>query len=69
LVIHEAWPLPGYCGDAIPGEVIPAPEGLAVATGEGALLLRQVQLEGKRPMTGQEFLRGQRHLLRRQLGF
>ena len=69
LVIHEAWPLPGYCGDAIPGEVIPAPEGLAVATGDGALLLRQVQLEGKRPMTGQEFLRGQRHLLRRRLGF
>jgi methionyl-tRNA formyltransferase len=38
---------------------------LIVATGEGALSLAEVQLEGKRRMTGAEFLRGHAGLLRR----
>ncbi len=42
-----------------PGAVLRAdPRGLLVAAGEGAVLLREVQLEGKRRMTAGEFLRG-----------
>jgi methionyl-tRNA formyltransferase len=36
---------------------------LIVATGEGALSLAEVQLEGKRRMTAAEFLRGHATLL------
>jgi methionyl-tRNA formyltransferase len=32
--------------------------GIVVGTGEGALLLLEVQLEGKRRMSAAEFLRG-----------
>ncbi len=42
-----------------PGEVVRAgPRGLLVAAGEGGLLLREVQLEGKRRLIAAEFLRG-----------
>ncbi len=42
-----------------PGEVLRADRhGLLVATGEGSVLLRDVQLEGKRRMSAGEFLRG-----------
>ncbi len=44
-----------------PGEVLAiGPEGVAVATGEGALLLREVQPESRKPMSGAEFARGAR---------
>jgi methionyl-tRNA formyltransferase len=36
------------------------PEGLLVATGQGTLLLREVQPAGKRRMSAQEFLAGYR---------
>jgi methionyl-tRNA formyltransferase len=42
-----------------PGEVLRADRhGLLVGTGDGALLLREVQLEGKRRMSAREFLQG-----------
>ena len=41
-----------------PGEVSSAHDGLYVGTGDKALLLLQVQLAGKRVMTGAEFSRG-----------
>jgi methionyl-tRNA formyltransferase len=42
-----------------PGEVLRADRhGVLVGTGDGALLLREVQLEGKRRMTAREFLLG-----------
>jgi methionyl-tRNA formyltransferase len=41
-----------------PGEVLRSEKELIVATGKGALSLREVQLEGKRRMTAEEFLRG-----------
>jgi methionyl-tRNA formyltransferase len=42
-----------------PGEVLRADRhGILVGTGDGALLLREVQLEGKRRMTAREFLQG-----------
>ncbi|MBI4202710.1 MAG: methionyl-tRNA formyltransferase [Chloroflexi bacterium] len=62
LKVLEARPLPSQPGLA-PGQVVAHPgKGLAagVATGDGILGLLRVQLEGKRPLTGEEFLRGQR---------
>jgi len=42
-----------------PGEVLPSRHGaLTVACGEGALLLKNVQLEGRRKMDSTELLRG-----------
>lgn len=46
-----------------PGEVFVRDGQLAVATGEGALLLKRLQLEGKRAMTSEELLRGYRDLV------
>ena len=46
-----------------PGEVLRSDKELIVATGEGALSLDEVQLEGKRRMTAGEFLRGHAALL------
>jgi methionyl-tRNA formyltransferase len=47
-------PLPGGTDHASAGEVVALKEdvGLVVATGEGALLVREAQLEGKRPCGG-----------------
>jgi len=47
-----------------PGKVIPIDgDGAGVQTGDGILVLRQLQLEGKRPMDIAEFLRGQRDFI------
>jgi methionyl-tRNA formyltransferase len=46
-----------------PGEFLRSDKDLTVATGKGALSLTEVQLEGKRRMTAEEFLRGHRVLL------
>ncbi len=43
---------------AAPGEVTSIEEGLAVATGDGSLLLEEVQPAGKRAMPIADFLRG-----------
>jgi methionyl-tRNA formyltransferase len=48
-----------------PGEILRNEKDLIIATGKGALSLAEVQLEGKRRMTGAEFLRGHAGLLRR----
>jgi methionyl-tRNA formyltransferase len=54
-------PLPDWQGDALPGEVIRELENeLAVATGRGALILEEVQLAGRKRISGPDFLRGQR---------
>ena len=43
----------------VPGEILRADKrGILVGAGEGAVLLRDIQLEGKRRMTAGEFLRG-----------
>jgi len=50
--------------DGQPGEVLRSDKDQIIATGKGALSLAEVQLEGKRRMTGAEFLRGHAGLLR-----
>jgi methionyl-tRNA formyltransferase len=50
-------------GDGSPGEILRSDKELVIAAGEGALSLREVQLEGKRRMTAEEFLRGRPSLL------
>jgi methionyl-tRNA formyltransferase len=47
-----------------PGEILCSDKDLVVAAGKGALALSEVQLEGKRRMTGAEFLRGHERLVR-----
>jgi methionyl-tRNA formyltransferase len=78
LRIHETWPLDDG-GSAAPGTVLAAqslpPEAggdheqtFAVQTGAGALAVRRLQKPGGRPMTGLEFLRGQRDFVGTKLG-
>jgi len=46
-------------GDKVPGSILKATkEGVIVACGVGALLLVQIQLEGKKAMSAEEFSRG-----------
>ncbi len=52
-----AWDLPA----AAPGQVVALPTGdapVAIGTAQGILALKRVQLEGRRPTTAAEFLRG-----------
>lgn len=68
LKILRAKPIPQWRGFEGPGQVMRLRQGLAVATGEGALLLEEVQLAGKRATGAEEFLRGQRGLVGSVLG-
>ena len=47
-----------------PGEILQSENEFVVAAGKGALSLGEVQLEGKRPMTAAEFLRGHTSITR-----
>jgi len=69
LKIHEAIPLDDMAKGEL-GEVISLtePPAVGVVTGHGILGLGQVQLEGKRPMKADEFVRGQRGLIGCVLG-
>jgi len=59
LKVLEVFPLPGERGQ--PGRVIPLGGGqVGAQTGDGVLGIRRVQLEGRRAMTAEEFVRGQR---------
>jgi methionyl-tRNA formyltransferase len=60
LKVLRAEALPHWSGKGEPGQVMALDEGLAVATGEGALLLNELQLAGKRALSAQDFARGQR---------
>lgn len=56
LNVLAASPVPGLLGR--PGRVVNTPWGVVVETPEGFLRLQTVQLEGKRPLQVDEFLRG-----------
>jgi methionyl-tRNA formyltransferase len=59
LKIVLAAPITGYKGE--PGRVLALPHGeVGVQCGEGILRLQRLQLEGKREMAADDFLRGQR---------
>jgi len=62
--VIEAVPL---LGDGEPGRVVALgenkPAAVGVQTGEGILGLQQLQLEGKRVMTAEEFVRGRRDFI------
>ncbi len=52
-------PLRGGRGEGVPGQIISAgKDGIAVATGEGAVVLKEIQPEGGRRMTAREYLAG-----------
>lgn len=68
LVIHQARPVTGEQPDLLPGDVVLTPQGPAVATGNGLLLLQEVQLEGKRSIAGNDFVVGQRQFIGGRLG-
>jgi methionyl-tRNA formyltransferase len=68
LKVLSAEVLPHCSGVGKPGRVMALDGGLAVATGEGALLLREVQLAGKRTMNVEDFARGQRDFVGSVLG-
>ncbi len=63
LKIIEAVPAAGNTG--APGRVVPVKEGagFAVETGAGVLVVKQLQLEGKRVMNADEYLRGHRQFI------
>jgi methionyl-tRNA formyltransferase len=46
-----------------PGKVVQVNSNIAVVTGEGLLILEELQLAGKRPLSAEEFARGQRHFV------
>jgi methionyl-tRNA formyltransferase len=50
------------------GTVVHGPDGVGVITGNGVLLLEEVQLAGKRPMRLAEFMPGARGFLGAKLG-
>ncbi len=50
------------------GRVVKLQEELVVVCGEGALLLKEIQLAGKRAMSAEEFARGQREFVNSLLG-
>jgi methionyl-tRNA formyltransferase len=69
LRIHKALPL-GNVGDGEIGEVVALAEqpGVGVVTKHGILGLCQVQLEGKREMSANDFVRGKRDFISCVLG-
>lgn len=67
LKITQARPLAGPSGGH-PGRVTWESEGVVVATGEGLLLLDEVQPPGKRPMPAADFARGRADFIGTVLG-
>jgi len=51
-----------------PGDVVLWHNDLAVVTGEGVLILHELQIEGRRPLPAADFARGQRGFVGTRLG-
>ncbi len=67
LKLLDATVQPDSVGEAAPGTIVGTAEGPLVATGSGALELREVQPAGKRPMTGRAWLSGQQNAVGQRL--
>ena len=46
-------------GNAEPGRVVSTPDGIAVGTGDGLYILKEIQLAGRKAMLAEEFVKGQ----------
>ncbi|MBN1641414.1 MAG: methionyl-tRNA formyltransferase [Anaerolineae bacterium] len=69
LKVLRAQALPSWGGRATPGQVIALPAGpIAVATGEGALVLSEIQQAGGKAMSADAFCQGHGDLLGAILG-
>ncbi len=64
----KLWQASVTAGEAEPGLVVNTPEGVAVGTGEGLLLLQSVQPAGKRAMDLRSFLNGAPEFIGSRLG-
>lgn len=51
-----------------PGDVVLRNNDLAVVTGEGVMILHELQMEGRRPLPAADFARGQRGFVGTRLG-
>ncbi|HJW88387.1 MAG TPA: methionyl-tRNA formyltransferase, partial [Dehalococcoidia bacterium] len=60
--VLESFPREGL-PPLVPGRVRALGKGVGVETGEGVLELFTLQLEGRRPLPIEEFLRGQRDFI------
>jgi methionyl-tRNA formyltransferase len=60
LKVLSGQPSPAEVPDEIPGRVLQRDDEIAVATGKGLLVLEEIQLAGRRPMSARDFARGQR---------
>ena len=67
VTVHRASTAGAEAGDE-PGTLVGHGDGLALATADGRLVLDEVQLAGRRQLSGGEFLRGQRELLGTKVG-
>jgi methionyl-tRNA formyltransferase len=67
LTVQRASVAPGAPGDEA-GLLVADGDGLALATSDGRLVLEEVQLAGRRQLSGAEFLRGQRELIGTAVG-
>ncbi|MCD6320341.1 MAG: methionyl-tRNA formyltransferase [Candidatus Desulfofervidaceae bacterium] len=55
--------------DISPGTVLDVnPEGIQIATKQGILVVKEVQLEGRKRLTVREFIKGQSNLIGKRLG-
>ena len=68
LKVLRVSPMPEWRGESPPGTLVALADGLAVATGRGALRLEELQLAGKRSMDAEAFLCGQRDCVGNLLG-
>jgi methionyl-tRNA formyltransferase len=68
LKVLVAHPDSDWKGEGEPGQVVRTSSGVGVVTGEGALLLEEIQLAGRRAMSMEDFARGQRDFVGSRLG-
>jgi methionyl-tRNA formyltransferase len=68
LKVKSAAVVDGLLPEGEPGQVVAYEEGAAILTGDGALVLEEIQLAGKRVTAVANFLRGYSHFIGSTLG-